>query len=283
MDAFWKEFKGRMSFISVKYLGQEGFILSFGDLKICFDLYLSNIVLERTGEGVRNYAPPCGTEELKDLDYCLISHAHLDHFDPPTLRELNRNSDKIRFICPAPYQGELEALGILPDRIIGARAGQALSFSGLRVHPIPQKHESYEIIDGEHGNLGYVLEGGGIRLYHAGDGIADKELAERLKSFGKFDIMFLPINGHDWKRYESGIMGNMTYREALDLSGYVGTELLVPMHYDLFGNNTENPAFFVDYLYRAYPGQKFKMFMPGEEIFLRGRCIPPMALSKGKD
>ncbi len=80
--------------------------------------------------------------------------------------------------------------------------------------------------------------------------------------------MFVPINGHDWKRYCADLVGNMSYREALDLCDHVGTELVVPMHYDLFDNNTENPAFFVDYLYREYPQQKFKMFIPGESIWV---------------
>ena len=80
--------------------------------------------------------------------------------------------------------------------------------------------------------------------------------------------MFVPINGHDWKRYDEDLMGNMTYREAVDLCCYVGTDYIVPMHYDLFENNTENPAFFVDYLYRKYFGQKFKMFMSEESMIV---------------
>lgn len=77
-----------------------------------------------------------------------------------------------------------------------------------------------------------------------------------------------PINGHDWKRFNQDLMGNMTYREALDLCDYAKTDYVVPLHYDLFDNNTENPAFFVDYLYRKYRNQKFKMFVPGEVMYL---------------
>ena len=98
---------------------------------------------------------------------------------------------------------------------------------------------------------------------------ADQVLAEDLKRYGRMNIMFVPINGHDWKRFCRDIMGNMDYREALDLCDYVGTDLVVPMHYDLFGDNTDNPAYFVDYLYREYSGQKFKMFMPGETLLYR--------------
>lgn len=50
--------------------------------------------------------------------------------------------------------------------------------------------------------------------------------------------MFVPINGHDWKRYDD-LMGNMTYREVLDLCNYVRTEYVVPMNHD-FGDRIRN-------------------------------------------
>lgn len=249
---------------NIKYLGQNGFIIEYNGIKICFDLYLSNCVYELTGAGTRNYPAPINAEELTDIDYYFISHDHLDHLDPQTVSVVSTASPKSVFICPYPHTHILKELGICESRIIGAKAYTEISFNAFSVVPIPEKHEEYTIIDGEHGNLGYVLNIGGFKIYHAGDVIADKKLADDLKQYGSYDIMFVPINGHDWKRYENDIMGNMNYREALDLCSYAGTDLVVPMHYDLFNNNTENPAYFIDYLYKNYPMQKFKMFMPGE-------------------
>lgn len=257
--------------IKIQYLGQNGFKIDFQGVNLCFDLYLSNSVYELTGNGIRNYEPPVTCDDLAKLDYCFISHNHLDHLDPATIKMLCENSDAT-FVCPAPYIEILEELGIKRDRIVGAKANEKLNFENFYVVPIPEKHEEYTVINGEHGNLGYVICAKKFRFFHAGDVIADKTLAETLKKFSPYDVMFLPINGHDWIRYSSNIMGNMNYREALDLCDYVGTNLVVPMHYDLFDNNTENPAYFVDYLYKKYPFQKFKMFMPGEIIFLRGDC-----------
>ncbi len=51
------------------------------------------------------------------------------------------------------------------------------------------------------------------------DCVADAQLAVTLLSKGPFDFMFVPINGHDWKRLRNNPMGNMTYREALDFCG----------------------------------------------------------------
>lgn len=257
-----------MKTMKVKYLGQNGFVMEWEDKKICFDLYLSNCVYELTGGGIRNYAAPCEIEDLKGIEYYFISHEHLDHLDPPTVSKMAEVSPETKFVCPVPCVPALKKLGISEERIIGASANKLINLDGVQVYPIPEKHEEYSLVDGEYENLGYVVQYEGFKLFHAGDAVADQTLADELKAQGKFNAMFVPINGHDWKRFNADIMGNMNYREALDLCAYAGTDLVVPMHYDLFNNNTENPAYFVDYLYKTYPTQKFKMFMPGEEMVI---------------
>lgn len=254
--------------VYINYIGQNGFMIQKDGKRICFDPYLSNCVYELTGSGIRNYAPPCTVEDLIGVELYFISHNHLDHLDPETIKKLAIMSKKTKFICPFPYIQELKELGVKEENILGMKISNETVIDNIRINAIPERHEDYNIIEGEHGNLGYVVCWDGLKIYHAGDAIADKELADRLKTFGKFDIMFVPINGHDWKRFSEDTMGNMNYREALDLCVAVGTDLVVPMHYDLFDNNTENPAYFVDYLYKVCPEQKFKMFAPGEQIIL---------------
>lgn len=259
--------------MEVRYLGQNGFKISLHDITLYFDLYLSDCVFEMTGSGKRKYPAPVSAEEIRDADVCLISHDHLDHLDPPTIKKVAAASPQAVFICPFPHAHLLADLGVAENRIVRAEAYKKilleLGSGSIAITPVPEKHEEYTLIGGRHGTLGYVVEADGRRFYHAGDAVADKKLAEDLKACGRMDVMFLPINGHDWQRYEDDIMGNMNYREALDLCRYVGTDLLVPMHYDLFDDNTENPAFFVDYLYRNHMGQQFKMFMPGETIAIK--------------
>lgn len=254
--------------VEIQYLGQNGFKIRIDGKVLCFDLYLSNSVYEITGTGIRNYKSPVKLEKLNDIDYFFITHDHLDHLDPYTIKEIDCLSRKIRYICPIPHIDLLKEMGIDLNKIVSAKAYTTLNLDGFEVIPVPEKHEEYRIINGEHGNLGYIIRGNEFQFYHSGDVIADKKLADDLKKFGRMDIMFVPINGHDWFRNNNDIMGNMNYREALDLCNYVGTDLVVPMHYDLFSNNTENPAYFIDYLYKRYFGQRFKMFMPGETLHI---------------
>lgn len=254
--------------IEIQYLGQCGFRINIDDKIMCFDLYMSDQVYKLTGMGKRNYAPPILAEDMGIIDYYFISHDHLDHLDIETIKMVLQVSNQIVFFCPYPHMHILESAGVDKGKIVGMKANQIVSVGNIEIMAIPQKHEEYMLMEGEHGNLGYVIKYDNFQFYFAGDVIADQILADTLKNIGKMDIMFLPINGHDWNRKNKNIMGNMTYREALDLCNYVGTDLVVPMHYDLFADNTENPAYFVDYLYKMYPYQKFKMFIPGETVVL---------------
>ncbi|WJH32370.1 MBL fold metallo-hydrolase [Paenibacillus aurantius] len=257
--------------IAMWHLGQEGMAVKRGGRILYFDPFLS---AELGGDMRRNFPPPLKPEEVTNADYVLISHDHLDHLDPYTLNGIGKSSPNARFICPAPHTARLTEIGISEDRIIAAKVTEAIELEGIRIQPVACKHEEYFTDEsGHHGFLGYILDMDGLVFYHAGDGLAVPELVEELKKH-PIEIACLPINGHDFKRFGQNLMGNMTFREAADLADAVGAELVIPMHYDLFAANTENPAYFVDYLHRAYPFQRFKMFVPGERMLYLSERLP---------
>jgi L-ascorbate metabolism protein UlaG (beta-lactamase superfamily) len=74
----------------------------------------------------------------------------------------------------------------------------------------------------------------------------------------------LPINGRDFYRFSRNVIGNMNSKEAVKLARDIRAKLLIPMHFDLYKPNGENPANFVSELYEAGIDQPFHMFMPGE-------------------
>src|SRR5690606_41374058 len=76
----------------------------------------------------------------------------------------------------------------------------------------------------------------------------------------------LPINVQDYFRTSRWIVGNMNYRDAVDFGVTIGADMILPVHYDMFANNRENPGYFVDYIFHQYPNQKFHMMVPGERF-----------------
>ncbi|MGZ5319193.1 MAG: MBL fold metallo-hydrolase, partial [Actinomycetota bacterium] len=101
--------------------------------------------------------------------------------------------------------------------------------------------------------LGYVVDAGDVRLYHAGDTIHYKGMETMLGGL-EIDLAMLPINGRDPEREARGIVGNLSEREAAWLAKEIGAGVVVPMHYDLFARNRGYPAHLVESIERDHPG-----------------------------
>lgn len=257
--------------IAIWHLGQSGLVLKGQDIICLFDPYLSNYIedqrlIEPKGLLNRNFDPPVLPEDVTNAEIIFITHDHLDHLDPETIEGISKFSTQVKFVCPAPSINKLKALGIDEEKLYAAKAFEVIKIKEVEVVPIPAKHEDFLFDqDGNHYYLGYILKTNDVTFYHAGDTILFNELINYLNPYS-IGVAYLPINGKDWKRSEQGVLGNMSFQDAIELTQIVDIDLLVPVHYDLFDSNTENPSYFVDYLYRNYPSQKFKMMVPGERM-----------------
>src|SRR5262249_22716972 len=124
--------------------------------------------------------------------------------------------------------------------------GETLEIGGVRIDVVAACHgvsveDAYtfgeELSDGWVRFLGYVVEVGGMRVYHAGDCIPYAGQVERLHAL-RPDVACLPINGRDFFREsEFDIVGNMDFREAARLAHDMGVSVLAPMHWEMFTQN----------------------------------------------
>ena len=254
--------------VSFWNLGQAGILLKGKeeDGLLCIDPYLSESIEEQDPktEFKRAFPPVVDPGMLRDLDGVLVTHGHDDHLDLSSIKEIARVSDSM-YAIPAPLVSLVQEQ-VKTKSIHAAKDGESFTIKGYKITPIPAAHTEYETDSlGNHVYLGYFIEVNGIRLFHSGDTIVTPELIEKVKEF-KPHVAFLPINGGDYFRTSRGIIGNMSFREAVDFTAAVGVDLMVPIHFDMFPNNRENPAYFVDYLYHHYPYQKFHMMVPGERF-----------------
>ena len=99
----------------------------------------------------------------------------------------------------------------------------------------------------------------------SGDMVETKQTVSDLTPFG-IDIALLPINGADWKRRKRNCIGNMNALDAATVSAECGVDMVIPMHYDLFASNSENPAILAEYMCRNFPCRKFHIMAPGERF-----------------
>lgn len=235
--------------MAIWFLGQESVVVKGGDTTIYIDPYMSD------NQG-RAFPPPLRPEEITNASYCLITHEHGDHLDPGTIPMLAGNKPDTLFMAPGFCREDMIRLGVNSDKLFDARTDEWWIGSDVRIKPIPAAHEEldYNSVRG-HRFVGYIIDLNGVKLYHAGDTLIYPGLIDSLKA-EIIDVGMLPINGRDSFRTAKGIIGNMNYREAVQLTVSAGFDMVIPLHYDMFRGNSEKPGYFLDYLYENYPEQK---------------------------
>jgi L-ascorbate metabolism protein UlaG (beta-lactamase superfamily) len=244
--------------IAFWWMGQASYVIK-GDAVLYIDPYL-------TPSKGRQTPPLLKYEEVTNADLILCTHDHLDHIDPNTLPPVMAASPQATLIVPRPHVRRVADLGISTDRIVGLTHGGTYRTGSVTVTALKAKHEFFEE-DPELGfpYLGYVVETNGCRFYHSGDTVPYEGLLPSLQEL-KPNVMFLPINGRDAQRFKSGCIGNMTFQEAVDLAGETQPTWAIPMHWDMFLGNQEDPQKFVDYLEAKYPEIRTWVGAAGEQV-----------------
>lgn len=254
----------------ITYLGQAGLILDTDQIRIVFDPYLSNYVVD-SGIGSaelfsRSFLPPVKAEDLSGIDVVFISHDHADHCDPDTLLPLYKTNPELRFICPRPVANHLQVLGIQNRSILVPQILELQSLPGLEFHALPAAHYGFDrdMETREYAYFGFVVKTAGRILFHAGDTISYPEFAANiLKHSDHVDIACLPVNGRDEKRENMGIVGNLDGVEAYSLAKELKSRVLIPMHNDLFSFNSADPHVLNDLVQREEEPVKLQWMKPG--------------------
>jgi len=243
----------------VRWLGQAGFLVRTAELTVVIDAYLSDsLAVNHRGTTLphtRMMASPVAPDALRDVDWVLCSHAHSDHMDPGTLPVIAEHNPKCRFVVPRAERETALARGVPPDRLVPVNAGEQLELDGnSTLEILPAAHEEIRMDPaGQHHFVGYVLRAEGFALYHSGDCVPFAGLPDLLRA-ARPDVALLPVNGRDPRRTTSGILGNFSFTEAVDLCMSAGISVLLPHHVGMFDFNTIDPEELKVHMSHVPPG-----------------------------
>ncbi|MEA2384075.1 MAG: hypothetical protein QOH72_4046 [Solirubrobacteraceae bacterium] len=214
------------------WLGQAGFLIEAGGARLLVDPFFS----EHEG---RTFPPPPIDVFGARIDRVLVTHEHLDHLDPASLRGIAARSPGVAAIAPEPLREQIHGLPFE-----GVRPGDELDLPGGLVVRVVRAVHALHPGDGysEGGDpprfVGYVIEADGVAIYHAGDTIGDDRVLAGLDGV-RVDVALLPVNGRGYFRERNDLAGNLDARDAVALAAHCGARILVPTHWDLFAGNTE--------------------------------------------
>lgn len=218
--------------ITICWLGHASTLINFYGMRILTDPVFSNRVGISLGLGTagpkRYIAAPLQPHELPPIDVVLLSHAHMDHMDLPSLRRLPPNVKTItarvtRDILAGTRLNQITEMGWNDRLTIHSKQGD------LEIHAIEVKHwgERWpsELIRGYNG---YILRREGKALLFAGD-TAKTGLFNQLRSRGPFEAAIMPIGA-----YQPWIWNHCSPEQALEMANRAGARYIVPVHHQTF-------------------------------------------------
>jgi L-ascorbate metabolism protein UlaG (beta-lactamase superfamily) len=219
--------------LSAVWIGHATVLLRVGGLTILTDPVLST----RVGLGLgmmtagprRRFAPALSIRELPPIDVILISHAHFDHLDRPTLVRLPKKS----LVVTSEHNGDLvRDLGFRRVRELKLprnpmqRAGESIDVRGVRITSRRVVHWSPRTFHDTHrGYCGFLTESRDHRILFGGDSAG----GDHFDDLRGVDLAILGIGG-----YDPYLAAHATPEQAWSMSRQMGARALLPIHHSTF-------------------------------------------------
>ena len=174
--------------------------------------------------------PALSLPELPTPDVILLSHAHMDHFDLPSLRKLE-----------GPRTTVVTATGT--SDLLRVRRYQSVKELGWEesCQVGPARIEAFEVrhwgarmsTDTYRGYNGYLIEVGRYRVVFGGD-TAFTDKFRKLRTSKPVDLAIMPIGAYDpWIRV------HCNPEQALAMADQAGAEFVLPVHHQTFKLSSE--------------------------------------------
>lgn len=217
--------------LGVMFLGHSSFLLQMERANVLIDpVFATRLIVLR-----RQRRPGIKVEDLPPIDVVLLTHAHMDHLNRPTLRRVAR-ATRIRsgrapmVIVPTGVEDLVADLGFREVRSM--KWWGETHAVGLDITFTPAKHWGARMFADTHRHFGgyLIADSAGHRVYHSGDTAyfdGFKEIGRRLQP----QVALLPIGAYFPDTYRSV---HTSPEEGLQAFVDVGAETMIPMHFGTF-------------------------------------------------
>jgi L-ascorbate metabolism protein UlaG (beta-lactamase superfamily) len=223
--------------VTLAWLGHATVLINFYGVRILTDPVLFPRIGVDLGIGslgplrlVQCALPPDG---LPEIDLVLVSHAHFDHLDTPSLAAVRGKPRAVMAtgtsdLLPRRHYASVEELGWNTSTRVTTPRGE------VAVHAIEVRHWGARIQRDTHrGYGGWVVEREGVRLLIGGD-TAQTDVFRTHRRLGPFAAAVMPIGA-----YNPWITNHCTPEQAVTMADAAGARLFVPVHHQSFALSRE--------------------------------------------
>ena len=216
---------------AITFIGHSSFLVQTAGLGVLIDpVFSKRLILMR-----RQLRAGVLVRSLPRIDAVLLTHAHMDHLNLPSLRAVLREMRRRRLPAPAAIvpNGVADLVSGLGFRsVTELRWWESAQVDGLTVTATPCKHWGARMFSDTHrGFGGYVLSAESTpTLYHSGDSALFSgfiEIGRRLHP----QIAMLPIGAYFPDSYRAV---HTSPEEALEVFQDLGATTMIPMHFGTF-------------------------------------------------
>ncbi|MEP7223361.1 MAG: MBL fold metallo-hydrolase [Actinomycetota bacterium] len=199
----------------IEYVGHATVVVDLDGVRLLTDPLLRNRVAHL------RRAVPVDAKALRGIDAVLISHAHYDHLDLPSLEKLGK---KLPVIVPRGLGGLLRKRRF--ETVIEVEQQESIHMGALEVRAVPAEHDGGRGPFGASAEaLGYVVTGS-RSVYFAGD----TDLFDGMGDLGPVDVGLVPIWG-----WGPGLgAGHLDPTRAAEAVALLRPGLVVPIHWGTY-------------------------------------------------
>jgi L-ascorbate 6-phosphate lactonase len=209
-------------------IGGAGFILKSANSTLYIDPYCGGSLKTESLTIMRMVPLPFNASDVKKIDAVIVSHEDLDHLSEDFVFPVAKNT-RCAFLGPPSVADLLKSWGLAENRIVSLKEHEERRIKDVRVIALPSNDPVPKTANA------YIFEIGDTRVFHAGDSLWT---AEFFKTGQRYDIdvalISLGVNPPGQKYYN-------TPSEVLEIAQDLGTKVLIPMHWDLWGFALDNP------------------------------------------
>jgi L-ascorbate metabolism protein UlaG (beta-lactamase superfamily) len=218
--------------VTLAWLGHATVLVNFYGVRIITDPTLFSRIGIDLGVGslgpLRLVRCALTADELPEIDLVLVSHAHFDHLDTPSLGAIRGRPAAVMAsatsdLLPPDAYSSVSELRWNESTVVNTARGD------VSVRAIEVKHWGARMQrDTYRGYNGYIVEREGRKLLIGGD-TASTRAFHGHRQHGPFDVAVMPIGAYDpW------IRNHCTPEQAVTMADAAGARLFVPVHHQSF-------------------------------------------------